>query len=238
MKKSMLVALVVAALGLTGPANAADMPARAPVYKAPVAVAPAWNWSGFYVGVVGGGGWGSTRHTNELNNATSGTDDNLNGGIVGATYDYNWQWGTVVAGLEGDISWSGIRDSFRDNAGFCGPAPCVTNLQWLGTNRARVGFAWDRFLIYATGGVAYGSVQATCCAIPVITDETRQRSGYVVGGGIESMLAANWSAKLEYLYVDLGEKTNYHTTQPAGEKVLVTSNMVRLGINYHFAVGP
>jgi len=240
MKKCLVIALAIASLGLAGPANAADMPARAPAYKAPVAMAPAWNWTGFYVGVAGGGGWGSTRHTNEFNNATSGTNDSLNGGIFGGTYGYNWQLGSsFVAGFEGDISWSGIRDSFTNNNPFCGPAPCVTNLKWLGTDRARFGFVWDRFLAYATGGIAYGSVQATCCGIPAISDETRWRTGYAVGGGIEAMLAANWSAKLEYLYVNLGEKTNYQAlTIPAGEKVLVTSNIVRLGINYHFAVTP
>lgn len=238
MNRYLLVVFAVAAFGFAGPAVAADMPAKAPAYKA--AAAPAWNWAGFYLGIAGGGGWGSTRHTNEFNNATSGTDHNLRGGIVGGTYGYNWQWGSVVAGLEGDISWSGIRDSFTDIPGFCGPAPCVTDLKWLGTDRARFGFAWDRFLAYVTGGFAYGSVRATCCNIPgVITDETRTRTGYAVGGGIEAMLAPNWSAKLEYLYVDLGEKTNYHAPViPAGEKVLVTSNIVRLGINYHFAVGP
>lgn len=237
MNKYLLTAFAIA-FGFASPAVAADMPAKAPAYRAPAAIAPAWNWTGFYLGVAGGGGWGSTRHTNELNNATSGTDHNLEGGIFGGTYGYNWQWGSVVAGLEGDISWSGIRDSFRDSGGFCGPAPCVTDLKWLGTDRIRFGFAWDRFLAYATGGVAYGSVQATCCGIPAITDETKWRTGYAVGGGVEAMLMPNWSAKLEYLYVDLGEETNYHTTQPAGEKVLVKSNIVRLGINYHFFPGP
>jgi outer membrane immunogenic protein len=224
----------VAVFGFASVAFAADMPVKAPM-AAPVA---AYNWTGFYVGIAGGGGWGSTRQTNELNNATSGTDNNLNGGIFGGTYGFNWQWGSIVAGLEGDISWSGIKDSFKDSVGFCGPAACVTNLKWLGTDRARLGLAWDRYIAYATGGVAYGSVEATCCGGPTISDETKWRTGYAIGGGIEAMLMPNWSAKLEYLYVNLGETTNYHTTQPAGEKVLVKSNIVRLGINYHFAGWP
>lgn len=222
-------------LGFAAMASAADMPAKAPVYKAPMVVTP--TWAGFYLGVAGGYGWGTTGHTNEVTNIGSGTNNGLRGGIFGVTSGYNWQWGAIVAGLESDFSWSGIKDTFTDNGtGFCSAAvPCVTKLKWLGTDRARLGYAWDRWLVYATGGLAYGRVEATIANFAGVTDETKWRWGYAVGGGIEMMLAPNWSAKAEYLYVNLGDKTNYRLIAPGNdESVLVRSSIVRLGLNYHF----
>jgi outer membrane immunogenic protein len=222
----------VAIIGFTSIASAADMPVKA----APM-VAPAYNWTGFYIGIEGGYGWGSTSHTNVVTGIGSVTDHSLKGGIFGATYGYNWQTGPWVLGLEGDFSWSGIKDAFIDPSGFCGAGPnCNTNLRWLGTDRVRLGYAWDRYLVYGTGGVAYGSVNAginnACCDF-----ETHTRVGYTVGGGIEAMLVRNWSAKLEYLYVNLGDKVNYNATivaPPDGESVAVRFNMVRVGLNYKF----
>lgn len=234
-----IVSLLAAAfsLGVVQAASAADMPMKAPAYNAPMAVAPAW--AGFYLGIAGGYGWGTTGHTNEVTGIGSGTSNSFNGGIFGVTSGYNWQWGSIVAGLESDFSWSGIKDTFNDNGtGFCtGAVTCVTNLKWLGTDRARLGYAWDRWLVYATGGLAYGRVEATCCAViaGLTTDENKWRWGYTVGGGIEMMLMPNWSAKAEYLYVNLGDKTNYRVIgSNDGESVLVRSSIVRVGLNYHF----
>ena len=235
----LVTALITASisLGFATMASAADMPAKAPVYKAPVAVA-SLSWAGFYLGVAGGYGWGTTGQTNEVTNIGSGTTNSFRGGILGATYGYNWQWGSMVAGLEGDFSWSGIKTTYNDNGtGFCtGAVTCITNLQSLGTDRVRLGYAWDQWLVYATGGLAYGQVEATCCAniVGLTTDETKWRWGYAIGAGVEMMLMQNWSAKIEYLYVDLGDKTNYHTFVPQNESVLVRSNIVRLGLNYRF----
>jgi len=229
MKKTLLT-VALAAL-VAGPALGADLSRPAPVYKAPLAPVPVYSWTGFYLGVSGGYGFGSTRHTNVDNGINSGTDNNLNGGIVGLTYGYNWQTGPLVLGLEGDISWSGIKDSFHDNnnSGFCTrPDTCLTNLKWLGTDRARLGYAWDRYLVFATGGVAYGEVAATCCVgFPA---QTKSRAGWTAGGGIEARLMPNWSAKLEYLYIDLGDKRNYSTN----ESVLLRTSLIRLGLNYRF----
>jgi outer membrane immunogenic protein len=235
--RRLVTALLTASisLGFAAAASAADMPAKAPVYKAPMVVAP--TWAGFYLGVAGGYGWGTTGHTNEVTNIGSGTNNSLRGGIFGVTSGYNWQWGSIVAGLESDFSWSGIKDTFNDNGtGFCPVAqPCVTNLKWLGTDRARLGYAWDRWLIYATGGLAYGRVEATIANFTGVTDETKWRWGYAVGAGVEMMLMPNWSAKAEYLYVNLGDKTNYRLIAPGNdESVLVRSSIVRVGLNYHF----
>ena len=181
-----------------------------------------------------------TRHTDQPVPVDSGTDNNLNGGIFGLTYGYNWQTGPWVIGVEGDISWSGIKDTFNDNNGsfYCTtPFNCVTNLKWLGTDRARLGYAFDRYLVYVTGGIAYGGVEATRANDVTVSDETITRIGWTAGGGIEAMLMPHWSAKLEYLYVDLGDRTNYNTSPLfSGDplNVLVKTSIVRLGINYRF----
>lgn len=236
--KGFFVAGIAAAVFCSAPALAADMPTKAPVYKA---AAPTYDWTGFYLGIEGGGGWGTTRHTNSVTGPTSG-DHKISGGLFGATYGYNWQSGSWVAGLEGDISWSGIKETFIAPTGlYCPPPgnPCVTDLRWLGTDRARIGYVWDRTLLYATGGVAYGNLSATIDNAPLaVTSESRTRVGWTVGGGVEAALMSNWSVKLEYLYVDFGDKANYHTVGTnVPENVLLRSNIVRVGLNYKFG-GP
>src|SRR5215475_1314704 len=108
--KKLLIGVIAATAFFGATALAADLPTKAPIYPA---AAPVFTWSGFYLGIVGGGGWGHTRHTNSFNQATSGTVD-INGGLFGGTYGFNWQSGSWVFGLEGDISWSGIRHEFND----------------------------------------------------------------------------------------------------------------------------
>jgi outer membrane immunogenic protein len=154
----------------------------------------------------------------------------------------------VVAGLEGDVSWSSIHDTFTSGAGlpgFCPAAfPCYTHLEWLGTDRARLGYALDRMLIYATGGVAYGNVLATTrnAGSFGIDGEQHWRVGYTVGAGIEAIVAPNWSVKLEYLYTDFGNHVGYTALPPPPpplqpEDVYFNSNIVRAGLDYHFS-GP
>jgi len=192
---------------------------------------PEFNWTGFYLGVSGGGGFGSTRHTNAGNGINSGTNSDLTGGIVGGTYGFNWLLDPAwLIGVEGDISWSPFEDKFVDHngSGFCeGAAKCVTNLHWLGTDRLRLGYrTGDDWLFFATGGVAYGDVKATitdgCCGVGTVS-----RVGYTAGGGVETSIAPRVSLKLEYLFVDLGNKINY-----PGEKVSVRANVLRMGLNY------
>jgi outer membrane immunogenic protein len=149
-----------------------------------------------------------------------------------------------VTGLEGDFSWSGIRDTFTSSNGlptFCPSGfPCFTSLQWLGTDRVRLGYAQDGILIYATGGVAYGDVRATILnAGPFgIDSENHMRVGYAVGGGIEAKIYRDWSVKLEYLYVDFGNRVGYTALPPPPplqpENVFLNSNIVRVGLNYKF----
>ena len=140
----------VALMALTGAAAAADLPpAPAPYYKAPYA-APYYNWTGFYLGVNGGGGFGRSTWD-------STGSFNLTGALAGGTIGYNYQYGRAVIGAEGDIDWSGMKGS--TTAGCA--AGCQTSDSWLSTVRARLGYAADRFLPYVTGGAAFGNIQAS-----------------------------------------------------------------------------
>jgi outer membrane immunogenic protein len=147
--------------------------------------------------------------------------------LVGGTIGYNWQLGQWVYGLEGDIDWSDIRGSTSSDA--CAGTSCETRNNWLGTGRARIGYAFDRFLPYVTGGVAFGDVKASVAGFGSTTDTN---AGWTLGGGIEAAIAGSWTAKVEYLYVDLG------STSCSGcllsTNVDFHTNIVRGGINYRF----
>lgn len=215
----------VAALAVSGGAVlAADAPVRPPVGKAQTMVAaPLFNWSGLYYGVSGGYAWGSSRHNDPAGSGRFDTDGWLLGGTVG----YNWQSGPAVFGLEGDLSWTNI-----EGAGTSAVGPITTELNWLGTGRVRAGYAADAYLFYVTGGAAFANLEA---GNPVAGGGSGKetRVGWTVGGGVEAALAQNWTAKIEYLYVDLGDKDNYRTATGPVE-VALTSHIVRMGLNYKF----
>jgi len=219
MKRVVLASLVaLAAVSAISTANAADlsrrpaMPTKAPLYAAP------FNWTGFYVGINGGGGFGGST---SFSTPFPSTSFDTSGGVVGGTLGYNWQMGQLVFGLEGDGDWSDIR----------GNAPCVGTTcslrnDWLATARGRIGYAYDRFLPYLTGGAAFGNVKTTIAGIGS-TDNTE--AGWTLGGGVEANLAGPWSAKVEYLYVDLGNSGSV-----LGSNANFRTNLVRGGINYRF----
>ncbi len=222
MRKALLMSAAAVAMVAT-PAFAADMPVRTPrpAYKAPYAV-PVYNWNGFYYGIAGGYGFGDSRH--ESAGATSGNFD-VDGWLVGGTFGYNWQQGAGVFGIETDISWTNIEGG---NGGGALGFPVRTELEWLGTLRARAGFTADASLFYVTGGLAYGDVKATGGAV----SGSDWRTGWTVGAGVETMLSQNWTTKIEYLYVDLGDQNFY--TNGAAVNADFTSHIVRVGLNYKF----
>ena len=215
MKRFVLAGVV--ALAAVTTASAADMgrrqamPTKAPMYAAP------YNWTGFYLGINGGGGWGRSEFTAPFPTGSFDTS----GGLVGGTVGYNWQMGQLVFGLEGDIDWSGIKGS-----AVCVGTTCETRNDWLGTARGRVGYAFDRFLPYITGGAAFGNVKNTVAGIGS-TDQSNV--GWTIGGGLEASIAGPWSAKVEYLYVDLGDSGSV-----LGSTADFRSNVVRAGLNYRF----
>jgi outer membrane immunogenic protein len=152
---------------------------------------------------------------------------------VGGTIGYNYQLGSWVLGLEGDWDWADIKDSVA-----CGAFTCETKNSWLATARGRIGYAFDRWLPYFTGGVAFGKVEANG-SNPAATGASDTRTGWTVGGGLEYAFLGNWSAKIEYLYVDLGS-FNCGTSCAVGvvsNDVDFKTNIIRAGLNYKFS-GP
>jgi outer membrane immunogenic protein len=207
----------LAMVTMVGAANAADlprrqaMPAKAPMYAAP------YSWTGAYVGINGGGGWGRSSFSAPF--ATGGVD--VSGALLGGTLGYNYQMGQAVFGVEGDIDWSNIRGSAP-----CAATTCQTRNDWLGTARGRIGYAFDRFLPYVTGGAAFGNIKT---AITGIGTATETKLGWTLGGGIEASIAGPWSAKVEYLYADLGRGATV-----GGSSATFHTNIVRAGVNYRF----
>jgi outer membrane immunogenic protein len=262
-----LVAVLAASIGVTS-AMAADLPART-YTKAPVYVDPGYNWSGFYAGANIGYSWGRSSDTSTLANGVgtplfaSAGSSNLDGVVGGGQIGYNWQRQNWVFGLEADIQDTDERGSrsFICGISVCtppgggllalvipGPAVPVTlnqKIDWFGTVRGRIGvLATPKVLFYATGGLAYGEV-ATNETIGALSSfsATDTKAGYTVGAGVEGVIGRNWTAKLEYLYVDLGRVSgSFATPIPAlGGGTLVSSyssritdNVLRAGVNYKF----
>ena len=224
MKRSVIASLVSGlgflTLAAAMPASAADLPRGMP-YKSPAMVAQ-YNWTGFYLGINGGGGFGDSDWNGfAVSNSPSG-------GMIGGTAGYNWQgagspW---VFGLEGDIDWTNLKDSTA-----CGGLNCQTKNNWFGTVRGRVGYAFDRFLPYFTGGLAIGDIEANRTGFIGSKDTN---AGWTIGAGIEGVIAGNWTAKVEYLYADLGDTTCSAGACGVATNVDLTVNVVRAGLNYRF----
>jgi outer membrane immunogenic protein len=199
--------LVAMALLFAMPAFAADY-RRPPVYADPLVAGPLFNWTGFYIGGHGGYGWGTGAGV-----AGSGF---IGGGQIGYNYQIN---GGLVLGVETDISISGID----------GTAGGVTfGADYLGTLRARVGYAADRVMFYGTGGLGYGRGDLQIGGL----SNKQTHVGWTLGGGIEAMIAPQLSARIEYLYMDLGRETYGSVVGPMN--VGFTASLLRVGMNYKF----
>jgi len=208
-------------------AQAADMPIKSPYYKgAPRSIVSYYNWTGLYAGVNVGYGFGTSNW-----DFPPGTGIKPKGFMAGGTLGYNWQSGAIVYGLEGDFDWSNVKGDVGCPAGL---AVCEASSPWLATFRGRVGYAMDRWLPYVTGGAAYGKVKASLVA--ATTDSvSKNQLGWTIGGGLEHAFMGNWTAKLEYLYVDLGSFNA--GIAPVVNNVSFKESIVRAGINYKFS-GP
>lgn len=232
---------LLASTMFVGAAAAADMPRKAPIYKAPVMMtAQPYNWTGFYVGGNIGGSWG--RQDDSIGGGVIGTNS-VNGIIGGGQIGYNWQVNQIVFGLETDFQGSGQKGdgSFTGAPGIV-PASTFTysnKLDWFGTVRGRVGYAFDRWLPYVTGGWAYGHGSLSGAVTGGATgagSTSADYSGWTIGGGLEYAFLNNWSAKLEYLYVDFGNAPSV-TLAPSAAVLSaghLTDNIVRVGLNYKF----
>jgi len=225
MTRTIRTGIAVAAL-LIAPiaAQAADL--RQPSYKAPAYSAPAFSWSGFYVGLNAGYGWGTASGGNSITG--EGFNTRATGWLGGATVGYNLQTGSWVWGLEGVIDYSTVKGTSTSNCDGCE----VRN-SWLGTARGRIGYAFDRYLVYGTGGAAYGDLKLT---LPgggsrSVTDN---KLGWTLGAGVEYAFMGAWSVKAEYLYVDLGNFTCPAATCSDAGTYKLPLNIARLGVNYRF----
>ena len=223
MKKYLLSG--VAALGLiaAGAASAADLPSRKGPVVAPVYV-PAFTWTGFYVGANAGYGWGNMDSVGV--SAFSDLDGFVGGGQIG----YNYQLGQIVLGVEADFQGADLKagPSF---AGFGIVGEGKT--EWFGTVRGRVGYAFDRFLPYITGGLAYGNVKTTLApgvTINGLNSDDNTHTGWTVGGGVEYAFTNNLVGGVEYLYVDLGDKKVFN----GADKVGTDFSLVRARLSYKF----
>lgn len=225
-------------------AFAADLPRAVapPAYRAPVAV-PVFSWTGCYIGGNAGGHFGRDEVTTSATaggTTTALSDNDRSGFIGGGQIGCNMQSGMFVGGIEGDIQWLSGNTTVTSTTAVPG-STLSSELRgsWLGTVRGRAGVAFDRVWLYGTGGVAFGNVRTIdtittgLFSTAVTTDSTR--TGWTAGAGIEFALSFNWTAKAEYLYVDLGDFTSGALT--AGGRVVnhsYTTHIGRVGLNYKF----
>lgn len=274
MKK--LMTLAFAGLSWSAAAVAADLPSRK--FAAPAPVAPAFTWTGFYIGANAGYAWNESRtrysylladpadlpEFNALGLVPQSLGRNSDGFVGGGQIGYNYQMGQFVLGLEADLQYLDARQQSAlvvvasDGAGSTGTFTTVarSRVDWLGTVRARAGFAIDRTLIYATGGLAYGRTTDRSSLNVSVVDidgslsgvwaggKTDTRAGWTIGGGIEYAITQNLTVKGEYLYYDLGE-TKYlvagSTANPDDEFFGATArrktngSIVRAGLNWKFS---
>ncbi len=159
-----------------------------------------YDWSGSYFGIKGGGAFDGTT-VNSAGGLTSG-DFAVDGFIIGAMSGYSLQYGNLVFGIDSDISFADIDGT--SSAPAC-ITTCTTEIEYLSTTRGRIGYAMDRFLPYATGGLATGLVDGT---IAGVNGKSKFHIGYALGGGVEWAFMEGWFARVEYLFVDLGSKNH------------------------------
>jgi outer membrane immunogenic protein len=253
MKRLFITAML--SIAAVGTALAADLPQPMPAPQVPAAyiptVAPVYNWGGIYLGINGGYGFGQSQWTDPANTAGSSGYFSANGGLVGGTVGANFQTDAFVFGIEGDIDWQSVsgvgNNPFCSNisttsGGAASGLGCQTQSDWLGTIRARVGYAADRVLFYGTAGGAFGGVQTS---LDGLSTQSTTKFGWTAGAGVEWALADNWTARVEYLYVDLGNSTcntsascgfevGAPPTAPTNNSVSFTENIVRAGVDFKF----
>jgi outer membrane immunogenic protein len=263
MKKLLVAGIVLSLAGASG-ALAADMATPKPMYtKAPVVMVQ--NWGGFYVGGEAGARWSRSRWTSldfDLGLPPSVVDNPANldkTGFFGGGYiGYNWTLAPAwLVGLEADIGWGG---GTATHAGFPGASSVVNNspghdsvsvkLDWSGTARGRLGYlVTPTWLVYGTGGVAWQQIttSASCdanigagsfCSPPAISESsTVIKTGWTVGGGVETMLWGNWIGRAQYLYADFGTVSNRFPAAPGigfHANIAGKTNTAVLGLAYKF----
>jgi outer membrane immunogenic protein len=253
-RKTFLAISAIAALTGT-PALAADMAVKVPVAPAPIA-----SWTGFYVGLNGGYSLARDPFNQSITQGTLAESSSIDsrvapqGALFGGQAGYNYQTGHFVFGVEGDFQWSGERDTAGCGLEcFSGGGVSATlgsveqKIKWFGTARGRVSYASDGWLLYLTGGGAWGGIDTTQSisesggglSIAASNTTSTTKGGWVFGGGTEVRITGPWSVKLEYLYMDLGNITTAALVLPdlGGPVATLATNsaihdhIVRAGVN-------
>jgi outer membrane immunogenic protein len=240
-------------------AQAADLQKK--VVKAPVVAAP-FTWSGFYIGVHAGAGSGKMQWRDSFDPLNAGTaipgpdaDYRLNGSVAGGQIGYNWQVNSAVFGIEADASWAHITGSGNNSPFFGGvgclqqDGGCESKIDSLGTITGRVGVAFDPVLLYVKGGAAWVHEKHTTghtdFVIPADSwsgTTSKTLWGWTIGGGAEFAVSPNWSAKIEYNYIDIRDELFTFTFSPpqffgTAGTLEQRLHVIKLGVNYRFG-GP
>lgn len=243
MKRLIASSVVISTLAVSS-AMAADIPVRAPAAAPPP---PVFSWTGPYVGVTAGIAGDKFTYPLSVTGVPVSATANVtsSGFLFGGTIGYNYQFANrLVLGAEADWSWADVAGQINLSAAL-GPigiaATAGSKLENLGTLRARVGYAWNRALLYATAGYAWGRVRSGLSAslgpLAIALSRSNNVSGWVVGAGIEYAITGNWSLKTEYLYVNFDRDTLFATALgPATLNLDVETDVhiVRAGLNYRF----
>jgi outer membrane immunogenic protein len=245
MKKCVIAAAGLAAVGISGAASAADLPARTYTKQpAPAYVAPVYDWSGFYVGI--NGGWGGSNNFWTLQAPAGAFPEggtNASGGVIGGQIGYRWQTGPMVFGIEAQGNWADLTARHTSMAALNAGIDNYSNLDAFGLFTGQVGYAWNNVLLYVKGGAAvtdtnYNDLITGTGAVVATSEDTRW--GGVVGAGLEYGFAPNWSAAVEYDHLFMGNNTN--TLAAAGgpfatDTISQNVDLVTVRLNYKFG-GP
>jgi opacity protein-like surface antigen len=199
---STTIAALLASAAMFGPANAADMPVKGPVYKA--AVSSVTDWSGLYIGVHGGGGWGEFRGTYDDVADFGPMDRFARGGVAGGQIGYRWQFGRAIWGVEIDASWANLKGRILDNEGDTR----AFKTRSLSSARLVTGVAVDNIMLFSTIGVGYAQSKFTVTGgdAPSPASQSLNAIGLASSLGAEWMFAPNWSLRGEYMYYYFGKK--------------------------------
>ncbi|MHA6731372.1 outer membrane protein [Devosia sp. A369] len=228
MRKTLGVVATIATL--VTPALAADL-----IIDTPYSYTDAgFDWNGFYAGLAGGYGSGTTRSVGDVTGVI--TDTPVSGGLLGITLGGNVQYDAFVLGLEGDVLWSGMSGTAA-----CIGAPaysCNASVDWMGSLRGRAGFAMDNVLLFATGGLAIAGGKGTITPTFPGTTSTFSDTfvGWTLGGGVEMAVTEAISVKAEYSFANLGSRTAPIGTLGTIQSYTVSPvvHAVKVGVNFHF----
>lgn len=236
MKKNVLLAAVsLVALSAAAPALAADLAARPYTKAPPAAIAAVYDWSGFYIGVNGGGG--SARSTWDVVGGGREGSHDATGGTVGGQIGYRFQSGQFVFGVEGQGNWA---DFSGDNVSALFATRNRSRIDSFGLITGQVGYAWNNVLLYVKGGAAvvgakYDVYSTASGALLASNEQTRW--GGTVGAGLEFGFAPNWSVGVEYNHIFLQDKDVSFALIPATDRIRQDVDMGLVRLNYKFG-GP